>query len=57
MTEQPGMIEGDNEEGALRLKDLGDAEKRGIFARYYNSIVGHLGAERTLKAISLGGHG
>ena len=32
-------------------------DKRGIFARYHNSIVGHFGAERTLNALSLGGHG
>ena len=57
IAEQPGLIEEDDEEGALGLKDLDEAEKRGIFARYHNSIVGHLGADRTLKALSLGGHG
>ena len=39
------------------LEDVGELEKRGIFARYHNSIVGHLGTELTLKAIPLGGHG
>ena len=40
--------EGDDEKGDLGLEDLGEHEKRGIFARYHNSIVGHLGADRTL---------
>ena len=57
IAEQPRMIEGDSEEGAPGLQDLGEAEKRGIFARYHNSIVGHLGTDRTLKALSLGDHG
>ena len=57
IAEKPGDIEGDDEEGALGLEDIGKLENRGIFARYYNSIVGHLGAERTLKALSLGGNG
>ena len=50
-------IPGEEEEGDLRLDDIGEVEKYGIFARFHNSIVGHLGAERTLKAVSLGGHG
>ena len=54
IAEIPGDIEGDDEEGALGLEDLGQVGKRGTFARYHNSIVGHLGAER-LKALSLGG--
>ena len=49
-------IESDDEERALGFEDLGEHEKRGIFARYHNSIVGHLGADRTLKALFLGGH-
>ena len=57
IAEIPGDIEGDNEKGALGLEDIGEVEKRGIFARYHNSIVSHLGIERTLKALSLGGHG
>ena len=57
ITEIAGDIEGDDEERALGLEDLGEVEKRGIFATYHNSIVGHLGVERTLKALSLGGHG
>ena len=55
IAEKPGDIEGDDEEGALGL-DFKEREKRGIFARYHNSIVGHLGTDRTLKALSLGGH-
>ena len=51
IAEIPGDIEGDDKEGAPGLEDLGEVEKRGIFA-----IVGHLGAEHTLKALSLGGH-
>ena len=54
-TEVPGEIEGDNEKESLTLEDFGELEKRGIFARYHNSIVGYLGAERTLKALSLVG--
>ena len=54
LAEQPGLIEEDDEEddeeGALGLKDLEEAEKRGIFARYHYSIVGNLGADRTQKA-------
>ena len=41
----------------LGLEDIPEVDKHGIFARYHNSIVGHLGAERTLKTLSLGGHG
>jgi len=52
IAEKPGDIEGD-EEG---IEDLGEAEKCDIFARYQNSIVGHLEVDRTLKALSLGGH-
>ena len=56
IAEIPGDIEGDDEEGALGL-DIREVEKRGIFSRYHNSIVGRLGAEHTLKVLSLGGHG
>ena len=34
IAEQPGIIEDDDDEGALELEDLGEAEKRGIFERY-----------------------
>ena len=57
VAEIPGDIEGEDEENAPGFEDLGKIKKRGIFASYYNSIVGHLGTERTLKALSLGGHG
>ena len=40
--EIPGYIEGEDEEGALGLEDLGEEEKHGIFSNYQNSIVGHL---------------
>ena len=53
IAEHPGLIEEDDEEGVLGSKTLDEAEKRGIFARCHNSIVGHLGADRTLKALSL----
>jgi len=51
--EIPGEIKGEDEEGALWLEDIGEVEKCGIFARYHNSIVGNLGAECTLKTLSL----
>ena len=58
--EVPGDIEGDDEESS-RLEDLGNSENvvslqdTTFFEFSYNhSIVGHLGAERTLKALSLG---
>ena len=57
VAEIPGDIEFEDEEGALGLKDIVEVEKHGIFARYHNSIVSHFGAERTLKALSLSGHG
>ena len=44
-------MEFEDEEGNLGLEDIF------IVARYHNSIVGHLGVERTLKALSLRGHG
>ena len=53
--EKPGDIEGDDEEGALRLEDLGEVERCGIFVSYHNSIIGHLSVGRTLKSLSLVG--
>lgn len=53
----PRGIESENEEGNLGFEDLRDAEKHGISARYYNSIVGHLDMERILNSLSLGSHG
>ena len=46
IAEIPVDIEVDDEEGAPGLEDIGEVEKRGcgIFARYHNSIVGHLGS-------------
>jgi len=52
-----GDIESENREGALRLENIPEVDKHGIFARYHNSIVGHLGVERTLKALIFEGHG
>ena len=54
IAEIQGDIEDDDEEGALGLEDLGEVVKRSIFARYYNSIIGNLGADLTLKVLSLG---
>ena len=55
-TEYPGEVE---EEGDIGGKEDFDAygivEKHEVFSRYHNSIVGHLGVERTLMAMSLGG--
>ena len=51
-TEFPGEIE---EEGDIAAKEdfeeYGNVEKHEVFSRYHNSIVGHLGVERTLKAM------
>jgi len=38
------------------LEEHGIIERPEVSARYHNSIVGHLGVESTLKAMSLGGH-
>ena len=42
--------------GEQELEEYGIIERHGVFARYHNSIVGHLGVERTSKAMFLGGH-
>ena len=56
-TEIPGVRNEEGESGGEEeLKEYGIIERHEVFARYHNSIVGHLGVERTLKAMSLGGH-
>ena len=42
--------------GEEDLDEYGIIERHKVFARYHNSIVGHLGVEHTLNAMSLGGH-
>ena len=56
-TEFPAEINEEDESGGEEeLDEYGIIERHEVFARYYNSIVDHLGVERTLKAMSLGGH-
>ena len=50
------MNEEDRSGGEEELDQYGIIERHEVFARYHDSIVGHLGVERTLKAMSLGGH-
>ena len=38
------------------LEEYGIIDRHEVFARYHNSIVRHFGVERTLNAMSLGGH-
>jgi len=53
-TEIPGEVE---EEGGGKedYKEYGNVEMHEVSSRYHNSIVGDLGVERTLKAMSLAG--
>ena len=46
----------DESGGEEDLDEYEIIERHEVFARYHNSNVGHLGVERTLKAMSLGGH-
>jgi len=56
-TEFPGELEEEDQVGAKEdFDDYGIVERHEVFSRYHNSIVGHHGVERTLKAMSLGGH-
>jgi hypothetical protein len=56
-TEFPAILNEEDEFGGEeKLDEYGIIERHEVFARYHNSIVGHLGVERTLKAMSLGGH-
>ena len=53
----PGVVNEEGESGGEEeLEEYGIIKRHEVFARYHNSIVGHLGVERTLKAMSLGGH-
>ena len=49
--EVEGQVVGDE-----YFKEYGIVERCEVFSRYHNSIVGHHGVERILKAISLRGH-
>ncbi len=56
-TEFPEVVnEEDKSGGEEDLDQYGIIERHEVFARCHKSIVGHLGVERTLKAMSLGGH-
>ena len=56
-TEYPGEIEEEGQVGGEEhFEEYGIVERHEVFSRYHNSIVGHHGVERTLKAMSLGGH-
>ena len=56
-TEYPGELEEEDQVGAKEgFDDYVIVERNEAFSRYHNSIVGHHGVERTLKAMSLGGH-
>ena len=54
-TEIPGVVNEEGESGGEEeLEKYGITERHEIFARYHNSIVKHLGVERTLKVVTLG---
>jgi hypothetical protein len=56
-TEYPGQIEEEDQvDGEEHFEEYGIVERHEVFSRYHNSIVGHHGVERTLKAMSLGDH-
>ena len=56
-TAYPGEVEEEGDIGGKEdFDEYGIFEKHEVLSRYHNSIVGHLGVERTLKAMSLGGH-
>ena len=53
--EYPEEVEEEGDTGGKEdFDEFGIIEMYEVFSRYHNSIVGHLGIERTLKAISLG---
>ena len=57
VTDDPGEIEEEGQVGGDEyFEEYGIVERHEVFSRYHNSIVGHHGVERTLKAMSLGGH-
>jgi hypothetical protein len=58
-TEYTGEIEEEGQVGGEDFEECGIVERHEVFSRlslYHNSIVGYHGVERTLKAMSLGGH-
>ena len=56
-TKIPSVVNKEGKSGGEEvLEEYGIIERHEVFARYHNSIVGHLSVERTLKAMSLGGH-
>ena len=56
-TEFPAVVNGEGESGGEEeLNQYEIIERHEVSARYHNAIAGHLGVERTLKAVSLGGH-
>ena len=49
-TEIPGVVNEEGESGGEEdLDEYGIIERHEVFARYHNSIMGHLGVERTLR--------
>jgi hypothetical protein len=54
--EHEGYVE-DSDEEFESLESLGPIERHATFAKFHNSMIGHFGVERTLKAMSLAGHG
>ena len=56
-TEDPGEIEVEGQvDSDEYFEEYGVVKRYEVFSRYHNSIVGHHGVERTLKAMSLGDH-
>jgi cleavage and polyadenylation specificity factor subunit 1 len=53
---EEGYVE-DSDEDNEHLEALGPIERRNIFSRFHNSMVGHFGIDRTLKALAKAGHG
>ena len=57
LEETDGELQEEGESGGEEDYDAyRNVEMHEVFSRYHNSIVGHLSVERTLKAMSLGGH-
>jgi hypothetical protein len=53
---EEGYVEDSDEENGY-LETLGPIERFNIFSRFHNSMIGHFGITRTLKAMSKAGHG
>ena len=52
--DKEGYIE-ESDEDDDSLPSLGVIERQSLFKKYHNSMVGHFGVDRTLKAMSLAG--